>query len=72
MLIRLPTGPITLTQTGGTETMTVSNWTTDGHTTRQINAFEAFEFRVGGRLNVGANQADGVYVGSFDVTVIYP
>jgi hypothetical protein len=72
MIIRLPKDPITLTRVGGTETMTVSNWTTDGPTTRQIDAFEAFEFRVGGRLNVGANQADGIYVGSFDVTVIYP
>ena len=72
VIIRLPKDPITLTRAGGTETMTVDNWTTDGPTTRQIDAFEAFEFRVGGRLYVGANQADGVYVGSFDVTVIYP
>jgi hypothetical protein len=27
--------------------------------------------RVGGRLNVGANQAPGVYTGSFNVTVNY-
>ena len=72
VLIRLPNTAATLTRVGGTETMTVSNWTTDGPTTRHINAFEAYEFRVGGRLNVGANQADGVYVGTFDVTVIYP
>lgn len=72
VIIRLPKNPITVTRAGGTETMTVDDWTTDGPTTRQIDAFEAFEFRVGGRLYVGANQADGVYVGSFDVTVIYP
>ena len=72
VIIRLPKNPITLTRSGGTETMTVSNWTLDGNTTRQINAFEAFEFRVGGQLNIGPNQADGTYVGSFDVTVIYP
>lgn len=28
-------------------------------------------FNVGGLLNVGANQADGAYVGSFNVTVNY-
>jgi len=72
VIIRLPKNPITLTRTGGTETMTVSNWTLDGNSTRLINAFEAFEFRVGGQLNVAANQADGTYVGSFDVTVVYP
>jgi hypothetical protein len=72
VLIRLPNAPVTLTRSGGTETMTVSNFTTDGNTTRQIDAFEVLEFKVGGRLNVAANQADGVYVGTFDVTVIYP
>ena len=30
-----------------------------------------FTFRVGARLNVGANQAPGVYTGTFPVTVIY-
>lgn len=30
-----------------------------------------FDFRVGGRLNVGANQLGGVYNGSFVVTVQY-
>ncbi len=28
-------------------------------------------FNVGGLLNVGANQADGAYVGNFNVTVNY-
>jgi hypothetical protein len=54
--IRLPKTPITLTRVGGTETMTVTNWTTDGPTNR----------------NVGANQMGGTYVGTFDVTVHYP
>ncbi|WP_088308049.1 DUF4402 domain-containing protein [Novosphingobium sp. B 225] len=30
-----------------------------------------FVFRIGGRLNVAANQAAGVYVGTFNVTVQY-
>jgi len=70
--IRLPKNPIVLTRAGGTETMTVSNWTLDGNSTRLINAFEAFEFKVGGRLAVGANQAPGTYVGTFEVSVQYP
>ncbi len=70
--IRLPTTPITITRVGGTETMTVSTWTLDGATNRHVDAFEAFEFNVGARLAVGANQVPGTYVGTFDVTVHYP
>ncbi len=70
--IRLPKAPITLTRVGGTETMAVSNWTVDGSTNRHIGPNEAFEFNVGAQLAVAANQADGTYVGTFDVTVHYP
>ena len=72
VIIRLPRNPITLTRSGGTETMAVSNWTLDGQRTRHIGANEAFEFKVGAELAVGANQAEGTYVGSFEVTVQYP
>ena len=71
-IIRLPRNPITITRISGTETMTVSDWTLDGNSTRIINANQAFEFRVGARLNIAANQAPGTYVGTFDVTVQYP
>jgi hypothetical protein len=70
--IRLPKTPITLTRVGGTETMTVSNWTTDGPTNRNIGANNAFQFNVGAQVAVGANQIGGTYVGTFDVTVHYP
>jgi hypothetical protein len=72
VIIRLPKNPFLVTRSGGTETMRVSNLTLDGNSTRQIGANEAFEFRVGGQLSVGANQAGGDYVGSFEVTVVYP
>lgn len=72
VILRIPKNPIVLTRVGGTETMTVSNFTLDGPSTRQINAYEAFEFQVGGQLNVAANQVDGTYVGTFSVTVQYP
>lgn len=70
--IRIPKNPITLTRSGGTETMTVSTWTLDGPTNRMIGANEAFQFGVGGQLTVAANQVPGTYVGTFDVTVHYP
>lgn len=70
--IRIPSSPITLTRSGGTETMIVSNWTLDGQTNRKVDANEAFEFKVGARLAVAANQVPGTYVGTFDVTVHYP
>lgn len=71
VILRVPRNPITLRRVGGTETMTVSNFTLDGPQTRQITPFEAFDFKVGGQLNVGANQADGTYVGTFTVTAQY-
>lgn len=70
--IRLPNKPLTITRVGGTETMTVSNWTTDGPTNRHIGINEAFQFGIGAQLTVAANQAPGTYVGTFDVTVHYP
>ena len=70
--IRLPKSSITLTRVGGTETMTVSNWTLDGKTNRKIPPTQAFDFAVGGTLNVAAGQAEGTYLGTFTVTVQYP
>ena len=70
--IRIPNRPITLIRQGGTETMTVSNWTLDGPADRKTGPERAFTFRVGATLNVGANQADGLYTGTFDVEVQYP
>jgi hypothetical protein len=70
--IRLPSQPITLTRSGGTETVTVSNWTTDGPTNRKVGQNQAFQFGIGAQVSVAANQVDGTYVGTFDVTVHYP
>jgi len=71
-LIRLPNNPITLTRTGGTQTMTVSNWTVDGPTNRRIPGNNTFTFAVGATANVAARQVDGTYVGTFTITVQYP
>ncbi len=72
VLIRLPRNPINVTRVGGTETMTVSNWTISGSTRRTLAAQEAYQFEVGGTLAVNANQAEGLYVGTFDVEIQYP
>jgi Domain of unknown function (DUF4402) len=72
VIVRIPKQPITVVRVGGTETMTVSNWTINGSDKRNVNSKEPFEFRVGGTLNVVANQVEGYYVGTFDVDVQYP
>ncbi|MFL6849406.1 MAG: DUF4402 domain-containing protein [Sphingomicrobium sp.] len=70
--IKLPNKPSTLTRVGGTEIVTVNNFTIQGQSKRTLAKAQSFTFRVGGTLNVGANQAEGTYVGTFDVTVQYP
>ena len=72
VIIRIPNGNVTITRVGGTETMIVNNFTLQGQNKRNMARQESFEFRVGATLNVGAAQADGSYVGTFDVTVQYP
>jgi len=70
--IKLPQNPITVTRVGGTETMTVGNWTLDGPTNRRIPLNTTFDFAVGATLTVGASQAEGAYTGTFTITVQYP
>ncbi len=72
VIIRIPRDPITVTRVSGTETMTVSNWTLSGSSRRNVAAHETFEFKVGGTLFVNANQAEGLYLGTFSVEVQYP
>lgn len=72
VIIRIPRNPVTLTRLTGTETMTVSNWTVSGNARRTVAAQEPFNFKVGGTLNVGANQREGLYVGTFQVEIQYP
>ena len=69
--IRLPKKAAILTRAGGTETMSVDTWTINGAGTRNVVARETFEFAVGGTLHVSANQAEGTYNGTFDVTIDY-
>lgn len=72
VIIRIPNQSITVTRVGGTQTMTVSNFKLQGLDKRAVAARVAFDFRVGATLNVNANQAEGTYVGTFDVSIQYP
>jgi hypothetical protein len=72
VIIRIPRKPATLTRVGGTQTMTVDTWSISGNSQRTVAAQEPFAFKVGGTLRVGAGQAEGTYVGTFDVEIQYP
>ncbi|MFV0644882.1 MAG: DUF4402 domain-containing protein [Sphingomonadaceae bacterium] len=74
----------TITLTGPGDDMIVDNLTINGspeltpflawlfpNLYRNTSADGAFEFRLGGRLNVGADQQPGVYSGTFNVRVDY-
>ena len=70
--IKLPKQPITLTRVGGTQTVTVSNFTLDGPSKRQMGQAVTFDIRIGATLTVPAGQIAGQYIGTFDVTAQYP
>lgn len=72
VIIRIPNRAVTITRVGGTETMIVDNFTLDGQSKRELAQAGAFEFKVGGTLRVSAGQAEGLYTGTFDVTIQYP
>ena len=71
VVIKAPNRPATLTRIGGTETMILDSWTISGQSRRVVAAQEPYSFKVGGTLHVNANQAEGTYEGTFDVTVQY-
>lgn len=64
--------PTTAVQLDGPQdkTMTVTSFTANKPLVGNVLA-ENFTFKVGGTLNVGANQEAGQYTGTFDVTVTY-
>jgi Mat/Ecp fimbriae major subunit len=66
--ITLPGAPITLTS--GANTMTVTAFTNSAGA-NPVAFTSPLAFRIGGTLNVGANQAPGAYTGTYSVTVAY-
>jgi hypothetical protein len=70
--LKVPNQPITLRRVDGTETMQLRDFTLQGQDKRAIARMTSFEFNVGGTLVVAATQAEGLYTGTFDITVQYP
>jgi hypothetical protein len=72
-------GSITLTRVSGAQTMTVNNlrMSVNGGTQRNISGAHRLDaagfifLKIGGRLNVGANQMDGAYIGTYTITANY-
>ncbi len=63
---------ITLTRSGGTQTMTVTNLTLDaGGTIRTVLTSGTLDYNYGGQLNVPANAVSGHYQGTFTVTATF-
>ncbi len=64
--------PLTTTLTNGNGgTMLVNTFTLNGSNNRSLGSTGTIALGVGARLNVGANQADGNYTGTFTLTVNY-
>ena len=65
---------INLTRVGGSETMRVDQFRLNGGNgtrNRFLNAAGSVDYKLGGRLTIGANQAGGAYVGTFDINIEY-
>ncbi len=70
--IKIPNNTILLTRIGGTQTIQLNAFTLDGQSKRALAQAGVFEFAVGATLRPVANQLEGVYTGTFDVTIQYP
>jgi hypothetical protein len=69
--ITLSQNRVDLTRVGGTETMRLNRFRLDGGRNRFLDTTGTAQFAVGGQIRVTANQAAGVYQGSFALTVDY-
>ncbi len=66
-------GPLpVLIRSGGTQTMTVTALYLDGATTQTLGATGVFKLHIGANMNVGANQTNGTYTGTFTIFMTYP
>ncbi len=70
--IKVPNKTVLLTRVGGTETLSITAFTLDGQSKRTLAQAGVFEFNVGATVNVANGQAEGLYTGTFDVTIQYP
>ena len=72
VIIRSPNGGINLVRAGGSETILLNAFTLDGQSKRAMAQAGIFDFKVGATLRPTANQVDGLYTGTFEVTIQYP
>ena len=72
VIIRVPKTPVLITRAGGSETLSVTNFTLDGQDKKALAQQESFTFAVGATITVPAGTVEGLYTGEFDVTVQYP
>lgn len=72
VIIRIPNGGVSLTRAGGTETILLNAFTLDGQSKRTMAQAGVFDFKVGATLRPTAGQVDGLYTGTFEVTIQYP
>ena len=70
--IRVPNQPVLIRRVGGTETLSVSNFTLDGQDKKALAQQQSFTFAVGARITVPAGTVEGLYTGEIEVTVQYP
>jgi hypothetical protein len=70
--IRIPNGGVNLTRVGGTQTILLNAFTLDGQSKRTMAQAGIFDFKVGATLRPAVGQMEGVYTGTFDITIQYP
>ena len=70
--IKVPKTPVLIRRVGGTETLSVSNFTLDGQDKKVLAQQQSFTFAVGAQITVPAGTVEGLYTGQIDVTVQYP
>lgn len=69
--VDLTLGPLPTLDDGNGNTMPVTSLVMDGPSTRTFGPSMAMDIYVGGTLAVGANQAPGLYSGTFTLTIEY-
>lgn len=72
IIVRVPKGDVTITRVGGSETLTIRDFTLEGDPRKQLSAGSVFDFRVGGTLDIPDGTIDGAYEGTFAIEVQYP
>jgi hypothetical protein len=65
--IRVPNQPVLIQRVGGTETLSVSDFTLDGQDKRSLAQAQSFTFAVGARLTVPADGSEPVSTGGVKV-----